>query len=769
MRLSAAGVITAALLSATSSQAAHRAEISRTSYGIPHVTAGDWQSLGFGEAYAYAEDNLCMLADKIVTVRGERAQTFGSDGSVSVAFSDVPNVESDIFFRSEIDLPALRQGFSKASPQYQDLVRGYVAGYNQFLVDTPSAARPQACRGAPWVSKITLDDMLRLNEERAIQASGGAWLRQTTSAAPPGPKTKLAALNLPAEPALAGLGSNGWAFGRDVTANGSGVLLGNPHFPWEGPNRFYEVHLTLPGQLDVMGVAIGGSPGMSIGFNKDVAWTHTVSTDRHFTLFELTLDPTDPTVYLVDGQKTPMMRTVVTAPVKGAGPVVRTLYSTIWGPVVAAPQAGLSWTAKTPYALKDANLDDTRGGDAWLGIARAKSVRDIQSIIVATLGMPWVNTIAADREGEALYADVTSTPNVSAEKMKACAAPSGVSPLAAARRVFILDGARSACGWDVTPGAAVPGLMAGEDMPSIIRTDYVANSNDSYWLANASAPMAGKPPIIGPIDTIQNLRTRAGVLAIEAALAGHGPSPGAKISPLTVEAILYRNEDLAAELVLPDLGRVCGDGAPIKTAGGRTVDITHACAVLAAWDRRMDLHSVGPQLFIEFWKRAQTASVWATPFDPKDPIHSPRGLSADPQTVVKLRAALADAVADLADAKISIDAPWGEVQVATRGGLRIPVHGGEGGDGVLNAQESRKIAGVGFVPYHGSSYIQAATFDVEGPVVDAILTYGQSTDPSSPHFADQTQLFSHKQWVRLPFSKSQIAADRSITRKIVHD
>ena len=53
------------------------------------------------------------------------------------------------------------------------------------------------------------------------------------------------------------LGSNAWAFGKDVTANGSGMLLGNPHFPWSGPNRFYEMHLTIPGQMDVMGGGIG--------------------------------------------------------------------------------------------------------------------------------------------------------------------------------------------------------------------------------------------------------------------------------------------------------------------------------------------------------------------------------------------------------------------------------------------------------------------------------------------------------------------------------
>ena len=80
------------------------------------------------------------------------------------------------------------------------------------------------------------------------------------------------------------------------------MLLGNPHFPWSGPNRFYEMHLTIPGQMDVMGVGIGTYPMVSIGFNKDVAWSHTVSTGKRFTLYELQLAEGDPTTYLVDGK-----------------------------------------------------------------------------------------------------------------------------------------------------------------------------------------------------------------------------------------------------------------------------------------------------------------------------------------------------------------------------------------------------------------------------------------------------------------------------------
>ena len=85
------------------------------------------------------------------------------------------------------------------------------------------------------------------------------------------------------------LDSNAWAFGKDVTGNRSGMLLGNPHFPWSGPNRFYEMHLTIPGQMDVMGVGIGTYSMVSIGFNKDVAWSPTVSTGKRFTFYEVPL------------------------------------------------------------------------------------------------------------------------------------------------------------------------------------------------------------------------------------------------------------------------------------------------------------------------------------------------------------------------------------------------------------------------------------------------------------------------------------------------
>jgi acyl-homoserine-lactone acylase len=774
MRAAMLALLASASAAGAAQAAGYKAEIVRTQYGIPHVTAADYGGIGYGQAYAYLEDNLCLIADKVVTVNGERSKWFGPEATNVVAFTETPNIETDVFFKANLDIVALRKSFAALSPDYQNLVRGYVAGYNRFLKDHPADQRPAGCREG-WVRPIGLDDMLRLNEERMIQASGGGWLRQVNGAAPPAAApapAAHAALGLPVEPETFGLGSNGWAFGRSVTANKSGVLLGNPHFPWATTNRFYELQLTIPGKLDTMGVSIAGAPGMSIGFNHDVAWTHTVSTDRHFTIFELALDPKDPTAYLVDGKSIPMSRKTVSVEVKGeAQPRTRTVYATTYGPLVVMPQVGVNWTARTAYALKDANKNNTRSGDAWLNIARAKSVGEIKATIEKTLGIPWVNTIAADRNGDVLYADVTATPNVSAEKLKACAPASGLGPLAATARIYVLDGSKAACDWDVAPGTAQPGLMPGASMPSQIRTDYVANSNDSYWLANGQAPMAAQSPVVGPTAIAQNLRTRSGLMEIAARLDGSDGLPGKNVDPAAVEAMLYRNKNLAADLVLDDLARLCATPPSVTLASGKAVDLTQACGVLAKWDRRMNVDSVGPQLFIEFWKLAERIpGVWATPFDPADPIHTPRGLKTDGEIGGKITQALAKAVDLLDTAKIPLDAPWGQVQFALAGDQHIPVHGGEGSDGVLNAQQSTLNPAVGgYVPFHGSSYIQVVTFDAKGPVADAILTYSQSTDPASPHFADQTLLHSRKVWTKLPFHKADVDASPGVTHKTIQE
>src|SRR5262245_60388601 len=58
---------------------AYSATIRRTEHGIPHITASDFSSLGFGSGYAAAETSICTLADTLLTARAQRSRWFGPD------------------------------------------------------------------------------------------------------------------------------------------------------------------------------------------------------------------------------------------------------------------------------------------------------------------------------------------------------------------------------------------------------------------------------------------------------------------------------------------------------------------------------------------------------------------------------------------------------------------------------------------------------------------------------------------------------------------
>ncbi len=738
-------------------------EIRRTAYGVPHIRALDREGLGYGAGYAYAQDNICLMADQVVTLSGERARVFGPEGQAIVSFRPIPNVEADAYFRTIFDMDALRAAYAQVDPRYAAMLRGYVAGYNRYLADTGPGGLPAPCRDADWVRPIALDDLLRLNEEKMTQASAGAWLTGIVEARPPGAPAAMA-LAAPEPAQYAGLGSNGWAFGKAATDNGRGLLLANPHFPWATTNRFYQVHLTLPGELDVMGVTMAGLPGVSIGFNKDVAWTHTVSTDRHFSLFQLDLKPGDPMTYLVDGQELPIEAVSVEIPVKGeAEPRRRTVYRTRHGPIVVAPASGFVWDEAHAYALRDANRGNLRASETWLRYALAGSVEDLRVAAVETLGIPWVNTIAADKEGHALYADVTATPNLTDAHMQACAAQAPAAPKWKAARIFVLDGSRSACDWPRDAASPIPGLMPGGAMPVLIREDFVANSNDSYWLTNPAQPLTGYPLVIGDENVPQNLRTRSGLQEIAARLAGADGLPGDRFDRQAVQAMLYRNKVLAADLILDDLVAACEE-APGQSVEGAAVDLGPACAVLARWDRRADAQSVGTHIFLEFWGPAsKIPDLYATAYDPADPVGTPHGLSRNPKVRAAALQALADAVRLIQSRGVALDAPWGELQVRLVGEERLPVHGADGDLGVLNAQRSAwSDAAKAYLPVHGTSYVQVVAFTDHGPEAEAVLSYGQSAHPDSPHYGDQTRLYAAEAWRPLPFTEAQIAADPAL-------
>lgn len=748
--------------------ASYEARIRRTSYGIPHIEAKDMGSLGFGEGYAQAEDHLCSIADQVVKVRGERSRYFGAGRSEEHLHNDITMKALQVVEDAGRDLAA-------EPPEIREWFAGFVAGYNKYLAETGKNNVRGWCRGADWLFPITAADIAGYHRMFSLTITQMAAMIATARPAS-GATTESAAA---AWPALDFGASNGWALGRDKSAGGRGMLIANPHYPWVGSNRFWEKHLRIPGKMDLYGVGLIGVPGVAIGFNPSIAWTHTVSAGKRITFYSLDLVPGQSTSYRYGGEKRAMRSRQIALSVRQPDGSQKSVERTVWyshyGPILNFP--GIGWTEKRVLTARDANWENKGRTRQYLPMGRARNMREFQAAHAEYQSLTWVNTIATSAEGVAWYADTAATPKLSPEAIGAWRQRRETDELT--RRLWqqggnvLLDGSDPRFEWQADPAARNPGVVAYKDMPKLERFDYVFNSNDSFWLANSSALLDGDySPLHGEQRTPRSLRTRNNDLTLS--------GKDGKFTLDEMAAAILSNRSLAAELLRDELVARCRR-QPSVAADGTPFDLTAACQALAGWDGRNDLASRGAVLFREFMGRYQPEDLlrqgrlWAVDFDPRDPAGTPHTLAPGELALQNL----ARAARLLQSRNLALDVPLGEVQYADRAGRRIAIHGGDGAyDGLMNMQrngrnqttlepmdnpslvkDSRFLTEKGYPVVHGSSFLMALEFTGQGPRAKAFLTYSQSGDPASPHFTDQTELFSRKQWRPILFREEEIRGD----------
>ncbi|WP_380280570.1 penicillin acylase family protein [Kitasatospora purpeofusca] len=762
------------------------AVIRYTEYGIPHIVARDYAGLGFGSGWAQARDSVCDLADAFLTVRGERSRWFGPDPAPDPQGSfATSNLASDLYFRGVRDagtVERLRATPAPAGPSraVTELGRGWAAGYNAWI--GRNRITDPACAGADWVRPVTDVDVSALDHSLMVLLGEGRGIDGITAAEPPTPgsapvldEAEPARVLAPASPATgesaheppagrsAHPGSNAVAFHGSTTGNGRGLLLGNPHFPWHGARRFWQSQQTIPGELNVMGASLLGTATVSIGHNTHIAWSHTVATGVPMNLYELTLDPADPTVYLVDGRPERMTPRAVTVPVKDSPPVTRTQWWTRYGPVLTTldTTGPLPWTATTAYALTDPNAANLRGSDTSLALSRAHSTDEVLSALSRTQGLPWADTIAADAAGHTLFTQSQVLPRITDDLARRCSTPLGAATYPATG-LAVLDGSRSHCALGTDPHALQPGIFGPDALPTLRDAPYVENSNGSAWLTNADHPLTGYERVFGSVGTPLSLRTR-GALHDVSALAARG-----RLGIADLERHQFADRSLAGDLAARGLKAACATPVQAPDAGGEDgeADIAEACRVLAGWDRTTNTDSRGAPLFDRFWRGLTAATtpddLWKVPFSPTDPLHTPRDLNAASPA---LRSALGHAVAELRAAGLPPDARWGEAQFVVRDGTQIPIPGGTSELGLWNVIDALWNPGAGGYSdvESGTSYLQAVGWDgTRCPVAKTLLAYSQSADPTSPHHADQTSLFSTGRWVTSRFCEKDILASPAL-------
>ena len=442
-------------------------------------------SLGYGSGYAAASSSICTLADTLITGRGERSLWFGPNGRYNDGTSpESSNLQIDAFVtdlhnRHVVEAAAgLPAGPGKEARQ---MVRGYVAGINKWL--RSNKVTDPACKGAKYLkpNATPLDLWYGVYLANLI-ASSGQFFKEIVDAAPPTiddpglPEIPLKAADVDKQALLKSLGrgrdnpfgSNATAIGGDDTSTGKGMLLGNPHFPWRGRYHFTQQHLTIPGKYNVAGASLVGSPAVNIGWNDNVAWSHTVSTAYRFTPYEyLTVGPGTTylsTTGLIRNAERRVVKVQVRRPDGSIGTVTEDLYRTPQGYVIDSPSQLMGWSPISFWAIRDANAEQLRTVDTFLNMGKATDVRDLLRRQDEAGGMPWVNTTAADSKGNVLYADHSVVPNVSNALAATCMTVVG-RLLNEVAGLPGLNGnlADSTCAWGADADAQRPGILGPEE------------------------------------------------------------------------------------------------------------------------------------------------------------------------------------------------------------------------------------------------------------------------------------------------------------------
>ncbi len=777
----------------------YSAKIQRTSYNIPHITADDLPSAWFGQGYAMAEDRICVLLDQVTKIRGHRSRYFGAgEGDV--------NIDSDFGYKHLGLLANAKKNWAGLDAEIQDMLTAHAAGINKFIADKGASQLPKACRNAAWVTEVTPTDLFAIVADFNVFLSGRFLLPYFNNAQPPKAGDTPEPIhnhhdhNHNHAHSEESPGSNGWGLGSDLTDSGNGILLAQPHFPWEGDLQAWESHVTVAGKIDIYGITVPGIPNVLVGFNSNIAWTLTVTTSPKATLYKLALDPDDPTRYLYNGKSRAMEPSEYTIDVLADSGKIekqsRTLWRSHYGSMLSVPTsftAGLAdyrWLKKEAITNRDANLDNNTMLSQFLDMSRAGNLDSFIDVHKRWAGsIPFSNTVATSVDGEAWYADSSPVPNLSTKTYnkwkKKSLTDVGLAALSE-HGIYVLDGTTSDDEWIKDPRSLRDGIIPFADAPQMRRRDFVFNSNGTPWLTNPSHPLEGYAPLYGAEKSAPSLRTRMNALELAKGTANN------KLSLQDVKNASLSNHAITASLIRAELVERCTK-TPTTIVNKEKVDIKEACTILTNWDERFDLDSKGAVLFREFIGAVSDSgyshmgftgegTLFATPFNEKDPIATPKDL--DSQFINgqdRILIALGTAIKILNEANIPLDAVLRDYQFTIKNGKKIPVHGGNGQEGILSIAAYGKngtlLPGVkrgevihystdltkeGYVVNYGTSFLMAVELTKKGPQCQAIMSFSQSTDTDSVHFSDQTELYSKKGWRDCHYSHADIQADSAL-------
>lgn len=499
-------------------------------------------------------------------------------------------------------------------------------------------------------------------------------------------------------------GSNAWAIAPKRSASGNAMLLANPHLWWSDLFLFYEAQLVAPG-IDAYGATMIGIPVLAIAFNDDLGWTHTVNTLDGADLYELTLSGDG---YLFDGEVRQFESAVRTIRSK-LGPdeydeIELLVLRSVQGPVVAGKEG-------SALALRIVGLEAAGMAEQWFDMARARNLAEFEDVL-RRMQLPMFTVMYADREGNIMHVF------------------GGLTPV------------RPAGDWDwsgIVPGSSSSTLWTRthpyDELPKVLNPEsgWLQNANDPPWTTTFPRALdpADFPAYMAPRFMHFRAQRSARMLAED--------------EQVTFDELIEYKHSTRVELA----DRIVDDLiAAARQHGSATA--RRAADVLEAWDHKTDADSRGAVLFNAVIRELMGAGgpnpfsaspgPFASAWSPTAPLDTPDGLS-DPVAA----AAALEAAADQVEAAYgALDVPFGDVYRLRLGGLDLAANGMSDNFGVFRTTWYREAQNGDMEAFGGDSYVAAIEFS--DPVrAMAVIGYGNSSQPGSPHLSDQLQFYYSKQ------------------------
>ena len=497
-------------------------------------------------------------------------------------------------------------------------------------------------------------------------------------------------------------GSNVIAMNSSKTESGETFLAINTHQPLEGPTSWYEVHLNSEEGTNIIGTMYPGTPNILIGVNQYLGWSHTVNYPDKTDVFKLRMK--NKRKYIVDEEEYELEKLKAKITIKVLGipiKINRKYYKSIYGPTLKN-KSGY-------YSIRTPTLFNVKALEQWWRMGKSKNFTEFYNNLKMK-ELPGFNIGYADKYDTIFYMS------------------NGIIPKRA-----------QGYNWKgIVPGDTKKTLWTEyhniEDLPQVIQPEsgFIYNANHSPFKSTSADENPNEENYNENMgyETYDNNRSTRLIELIE-----------------SYDRVSYDDfKDIKYDNSFPSkFNYNFMDISIIETLKLQEEnDLFELLDIIQKWDRKTDIDSQGAGFYGVLYY--QLVRNYRDDIQKNNKIVSKEILLS----------ALADTKAYIINNFGSTEITLGDFQKLVRGDKELPIWGLPD---VITAMSSRPYKDGKYKVTQGESYIGLVRFNENGPILESIISFGNSDNPESDHYTDQMEKYSKFQTKKMTFDKNIIYSE----------